>query len=123
MISNQQVLLVEDDQAYSHEVSTALRDHGLVVAAVANADDGLALLEKNEYGVVVLDLVLHESHGFPLLERLRKEKRNETVIIVTSFARDYVLELTKYFHQVRVIINKPCSAQQLLANVTATLAS
>lgn len=115
------VLLVEDDRAYSNEVSAALRNSGMVVTTTDNTKDALALLDAHEYGVVVLDLVLNDSDGFPLLERLRKTKRQESVIVVTRFARDYVRDLARYFGQVRMVINKPCSPQQLLASVTSAL--
>lgn len=121
MNAHPNVLLVEDDHAYSNEVSAALRDSGIAVTIADNTRDALALLDAHEYGVVVLDLVLNESDGFPLLERLRKTQREESVIVVTSFARDYVRDLTRYFSQVRMIINKPCSPQKLLASVTSAL--
>ncbi|HEX6161124.1 MAG TPA: response regulator [Thermoanaerobaculia bacterium] len=115
--------MIEDDHAYSEEVAAAMRSRGLGVTVAATAGEAVALLDKERYELLVLDLVLNGSDGFAVLERLRNKSTNVPVIVVTNFARDYVRELTTYFTQVRVIINKPCSPQQLLANVTTTIES
>jgi two-component system OmpR family response regulator len=113
------VLVAEDDHAFSGEVSRLLHEQGYEVQVARTADEALTLLEQGRYTVVLLDLVLESSDGLTVLERLRSERLDIPVVVVTQHLRSYVRELTSFFEQVKLIVNKPLPPRELAATVTA----
>ena len=65
------VLIVEDDAHIANLLRMHLRDEGYDVTHAASGDDGLRLLEDNDWSALVLDLMLPGVDGlgklFPIL--------------------------------------------------------
>ena len=78
------ILLVEDDAALGHAMSTSLNRAGY---AVTWAHDGLEAdiaLHDNVFDAVILDLGLPHIDGFEVLKRMRGRKVMSPVIILTA---------------------------------------
>lgn len=84
------VLIVEDDGAIRGALAQALAEDGYAVDASGDGAEGLWFAERNDYDLVVLDLMLPGIDGLELLRRLRggTGERNPAVLIVS--ARDGV---------------------------------
>ncbi|WP_079127569.1 response regulator [Streptomyces sp. TP-A0874] len=83
------VLVVEDDPvaAQAHRMYVD-RVQGFTVTAVAHtAAEARRLLERDQVGLLLLDLYLPDGHGLQLLRSLRAAGHSADVIAVTS-ARD-----------------------------------
>ena len=78
------LLLVEDDRLIGRGVQESLRDEGYAVDWVR---DGVAALEQAASGVhdlVILDLGLPRADGIEVLKRLRAQKNDLPVLIVSA---------------------------------------
>jgi DNA-binding response OmpR family regulator len=113
-----QVLLVEDDLATAQEIEAVFRERGLIVTTASTQAEALALLEENRYGALVLDLVLRDGDGLPILSMLRDQKRELPVIVVTQYLTRYMKETAEFFSQVRLVASKPYPADALAASVS-----
>ncbi len=87
------VLIVEDDSAIRGALAQALGEDGYAVDASGDGTEGLWYAERNDYDLIVLDLMLPGLDGLELLRRVRSaradgEPRNPAVLIVS--ARDGV---------------------------------
>ena len=82
------ILLVEDDPILGDGVLVGLRQAGNTVDWFRTAEDGLAALRTEAYGVIVLDIGLPRLSGLELLEILRREGHRLPVLLLT--ARDSV---------------------------------
>ena len=80
------VLIVEDDPMVVEVNSGFVRDiPGFTVAGVARTgSDALALLEKEQYDLALLDIYLPDMDGFTVLLEIRKRSLNVDVIMVTA---------------------------------------
>ena len=116
------VLMAEDDQTFSAEVAVALRAQGCHVQFARTASEAVALLEEEPFSLVLLDLVLESGDGLAILDRMRKDKRDVPVIVITEHLRSYVSELASFFEQVKLIVAKPYPARALAMNVAALAA-
>jgi DNA-binding NtrC family response regulator len=79
------VLLVDDDQSLCEWVSAALAKHGIGVRFCSNAKDALALLDDEEFAVIVADLNMRGMNGFELCERVAGRRPDTPVIVITAF--------------------------------------
>ncbi len=79
------VLLVEDDYEIVETMRTILEREGYEVLIARDGNQGLALAEKEQPDLVVLDMMMPKRSGFLVLERLRKNKKQPTrVIMITA---------------------------------------
>ncbi|AZV45559.1 response regulator [Peribacillus asahii] len=77
------VLVVEDNAALLQSIKQILADEYEVDAA-DNGDDGLFMAQQNIYDVILLDVMLPGMDGFEIVQRMRKEKINTSVLFLTA---------------------------------------
>jgi two-component system response regulator QseB len=78
------LLFIEDDQMISEGLTTALRQSGYAVDAVADVQTGKLSLANEKYDLVVLDLGLPDGSGLDVLKELRSRRDPIPVLIVTA---------------------------------------
>ncbi|KQV85348.1 hypothetical protein ASD15_30405 [Massilia sp. Root351] len=69
--TDKRLLVVEDDEFEAMSVSELLQTDGLDITIARSGTQALALLAKERYDCMVLDLGLADMTGFELLDRLR----------------------------------------------------
>ena len=80
------VLIVDDDQQFTKAIKPQLETHFQEVELAASEEEGWALLEKDCYDLVLLDLILgEEPTGMGMCRRLKSAERwrDMPVLIVT----------------------------------------
>lgn len=116
------ILVIEDEAALLQDLCKGLRIKGYAVDPAENGRKGYQMAMDEEYDLIILDLNLPEMDGLELLSRLKKEKRQIKVLILSanhqletklsgfeSGASDY---LTKPFHfeeleaRIRILLNR-----------------
>jgi two-component system response regulator RegA len=80
------LLLVEDDEAFSHVLSRSLRLQGFAVHATAEAEESLAFARNIRPGYVVLDLNLRGKSGLNLIAPILKASPDARLIVLTGYA-------------------------------------
>jgi len=80
------VLVIEDEPKISAFLCKGLRQEGCSVDAVTFGADGVSLLERCGYDIVLLDLMLPDASGFDLLRHIKKLADAPPVIIVSAKA-------------------------------------
>ncbi len=81
------VLVVDDNLQLVDMVKEYFSSHAVIeVSDVAyNGKEGLSLLEKNKYDIVLLDLIMPLMDGIKLLEECQKKNIEERFIVLTSY--------------------------------------
>lgn len=67
------VLLVDDDVEIVETVSYALESSGYEVVIARDGNQGLALAERENPQLMILDMMMPKRSGFLVLEKLRRE--------------------------------------------------
>lgn len=67
------ILCVEDEHFISELYARALRRAGYDVTTLLSGEDGLTAAKKNEYDIIMLDLMIPGITGFEVLRRLRTD--------------------------------------------------
>ena len=78
------ILLVEDDAALGHAMSTSLNRAGYKVNWAHDGYEADIAMHDNVYDAVILDLGLPKIDGFEVLKRMRNRKVMAPVIILTA---------------------------------------
>jgi len=117
IIKHQRVLklLVIEDSAINQQVSIEMLEKmGHMVDVVDNAEEGLTMLQRNNYDMLFLDYHLPGMDGFQLVQQW-KNTQNIPVVMVTADLTDDVLIKAQKYHMTDVVA-KPFS-QQTLSNI------
>lgn len=90
------VLIVDDDETVRDSLNDFLEFHGFAVAAVASAPRALEVLAKDEFDLVISDLVMPQMDGISLTKAIRESGKDVPVLVMTGFASiEYAVESMK----------------------------
>lgn len=108
------ILLVDDDPEILESMRAALEANGYTVTTARDGSQGLALAERQDFDLLILDMMMPKRSGFLVLETLRQlEKRPTRIIMVTANEgnrhREYAEQLG-----VDEYLRKPFSMDMLL---------
>jgi len=114
------VLIIEDDREISDLISIHLKDMDLEVSQSYDGKDGLLKAINEKFDLIILDIRLPYLDGLELCKKLRMEKIQSLVLILTSKSEeiDKVLGLEIGADD---YLTKPFSIRELLARVKALL--
>lgn len=114
------ILILEDNETLALGLRTSLEVEGYKVECIANGDDGLRWLQKNDPDLIVLDLMLPGSNGFEVLRRYRANGGSAAVLILS--ARDQEVDKVQGFRiGADDYVVKPVGVLEFLARVEAII--
>jgi two-component system OmpR family response regulator len=114
------ILLVEDDMKIASFVLKGLRAAGYAVDHAPDGEEGLQLALMEPYDAAIVDIMLPKLDGLALIERLRAQKVNTPVLILSAkgSVEDRVRGLERGGDD---YLTKPFAFSELLARVQALL--
>jgi two-component system OmpR family response regulator len=77
-------LVVDDDPTIRLLVKHLLEEQGFAVDEAGTGESGRVLAMVNDYDAIVLDLVLPDGNGIPLVQALRLKSNDTPVIVLTG---------------------------------------
>jgi len=114
------ILIVEDEKTIAELERDYLEIEGFSVE-IANTDlKGLEMVNRNEYNLIILDLMLPGMNGFDLCKKIR-EHHNIPLLMVSSKKED-IDKIRGLGLGADDYITKPFSPSELVARVKAHLA-
>ena len=116
---NASILLVEDEEKLARFVELELMHEGYRVEKSGNGREALELALRNDYDLILLDIMLPGLNGLEVLRRLLKEKEVPVILLT---ARDAVMDKVSGLDAGAVdYITKPFAIEELLARIRVAL--
>lgn len=78
------LLLVEDSERLQRSLLTGLQKHGFAVDQAFDGEQALSYTAVNQYDAIILDLMLPKIDGLTVLSKLRSEKNDCHVLILSA---------------------------------------
>lgn len=111
-------LIVDDEVKLADALAELFRQHKILVDVVYDGEDGLYYAQNGDYDVVVLDVMMPRMNGYEVVQRLRQNKNNVPVLMLT--AKDDVSARVKGLdYGADDYLTKPFATEELLARVRA----
>jgi DNA-binding NtrC family response regulator len=79
------VLVLDDDPDTGEVVRFILEKEGFDVKIVTSPKEGIALLENQQFHILILDLRMPEMSGIEVLEKIRYKDKDLAVVILTGY--------------------------------------
>jgi DNA-binding response OmpR family regulator len=83
--SAHRILIVDDDDSVRQSLSGVLELEGYKTADAATADRALDLLKNQYFDVILIDIILADTNGLHLLQRLQEMKPEIIKIVITGY--------------------------------------
>ncbi len=114
------ILVIEDEAKLSGILTRALKNERYSVDVAYDGEDGFKKAISNDYGLIILDLMLPKKDGLTLCKELRAKQIHTPVIILTarSTEEDKILGLDLGADD---YLLKPFSLDELFARIRAVL--
>ena len=113
------ILIIEDDKILSDTIKQCIEKEYKTEQAY-DGYDGYMLANEGIYDLILLDLMLPEMSGYDVLLKLRQNKINTPVLILT--AKDTIPDKVKGFqYGADDYLVKPFEREELLARIEAIL--
>jgi CheY-like chemotaxis protein len=109
------ILVVDDDKGIRDAMAGVLGEMGYDVAAAADGDEALVLLQNSTVGLVLTDLNMPGMDGLSLARRIKKDSSTPVVLITASDRRSVEARLKDSV--VDSVLFKPFRVEELTAVV------
>lgn len=111
------VLIVDDEEKIRNVIREYCESSNYECDEAENGNIALEKLKKNDYDILILDIMMPKMDGFELLKELPKEYRIPTIILS---ARDEELDKLQGFDLgIDDYLTKPFSPKELIARIKA----
>ena len=113
------ILVVDDNKDITDLVQAILVLPAYSCIAVNSGQEGLDLLKKQDFDLVLLDLAMPGMSGLDVLSTLSEEARTDNIVIFTASPEynEVDLEKLKEWHGKIERINKPFTDEELISLV------
>ena len=82
----EKVLLIDDEPDFLEAMAVRMRVRGLDVKTTTSIMDALDMAERENYDVIVMDLMMPEMKGLEALKALKDQEPKSRIILLTGYA-------------------------------------
>ena len=114
-----EILVIEDEKDIQNIIKAFLENAGYKVETADDGLDGINIIQKNKFDLVLLDIMMPKIDGFVVCEMIRKNS-NVPIIILTALT-DEESQLKGFDKLADDYITKPFSMPIVLKHIEAIL--
>jgi len=114
------ILLIEDDPAILNGLTEALQNEYYTIETAMDGEKGYKTAKRENFDLILLDLMLPFKDGFEICKDLRKEGIATPIIMLTS-KKDEIDKVIGLEMGADDYLTKPFSLKELLARIKAVL--
>jgi heavy metal response regulator len=114
------ILVIEDEKKVASFIKKGLEEEHYAVDTAYDGETGLYMADVNENDLIVLDLMIPKIDGLEVLKRIRSNKNNVPILVLT--AKDTVEDIVKGLDSgCDDYLTKPFNFTVFLARIRALL--
>jgi two-component system response regulator HydG len=116
----EKILIIDDNNDICLLLERFLSKQGYKTASVQRGDDGLVLLRKEAFELVICDFKLPDIDGLEMLRRIKVMHPTTAVIIITGYS-DVRMAVQTVKHGAYDYVTKPLYPDEILYTIKAAL--
>jgi DNA-binding response OmpR family regulator len=115
------ILIAEDEKPMAKALELKLNNSGFEAKAVFNGVEAVAELEKTNYDLVLLDIMMPKKDGFGVLEDIKAKKIKTKVIVATNLSQENDIKKAKELGAIDYFVKSDTPISQVVKNVQKVL--
>lgn len=116
------LIVVEDDAVIGNVLTLKLKSEGFDVENATDGSEGITLIEKNKYDLIILDLIMPVMDGFEVLEKLKEMGIKIPVVVMSNLGQQEDIERAKSLGAIDYLIKANTPLNKIVEYITNTLA-
>ncbi len=120
--AKKRILLVDDDVEIIESMRAALQAKGYEILVARDGNQGLAMAEREDPALVILDMMMPKRSGFLVLERLRRTQKDPMRVIMITANEGSRHKAYAEMLGVDEYLRKPFAMDRLIESVERLLA-
>jgi DNA-binding response OmpR family regulator len=89
------ILIVEDEKAISKILAQKLGNQGFEIKTAYNGEEALEILDKEEFDLILLDLIMPRLDGISALKKMKEKGIKSRIIVVSNLGQKEDIEQVK----------------------------
>ncbi len=119
-MAHYKILLVDDDKFILQSVGNILENSGYDVTRADSGEKAIALIEKQEFDLVLTDLIMDAVDGIKVLKKSKEVNKDTMVIILTGFGDlDSAIDALRF--KADDYLLKPCEPTEISFKISSCL--
>lgn len=78
------ILIIEDEKELAQSIAEYLSEENYLCSFATNFREAIDKIENHEYDCIILDIMLPDGNGLEILQELKKQNKQDGVIIVSA---------------------------------------
>lgn len=87
MTKNKKILIIEDEKPLAKALELKLTDIGYEVTHAEDGESALQFLKKEEFDLILADLVMPKVDGFEVLHIIKERSLKTPVLVLTNLSQ------------------------------------
>ena len=112
--NTKKILIIENEKMVAHALEIELIHAGFKTHTVFSGEDGIELLKKESFSLILLDLIMPKMDGFMVLAILKVKKIKTPVIVLTNINQESDMEHAKEFGAKDFFIKSDTSIEKIV---------
>ena len=119
--TSKKILIIEDEKPLARALELKLSHAGFTSEVVFNGEDGIRLLNKESFALILLDLIMPKMDGFTLLAMLKVKKIKTPVLVLSNLSQREDEKRAKEFGAKEFFIKSNTPIATIVLRVTELL--
>jgi CheY-like chemotaxis protein len=115
------ILIIEDEKPLARALELNLNEAGFTTKVVWNGADGIKLLEKEIFDLILCDLIMPKMDGFTVLAILKEMKIKTPIIVLSNLSQKDDEKYAKAFGAKEFFIKSNTPVAIIVEKVTEIL--
>ena len=107
-----EILVCEDDEPVRTFLVRVFQRAGFTVDTAKNGTEAIEKLDRRDYAILLLDLMMPQMNGYDVVAALRQRAKRPVVLVLTANSRPVVKDLDA--EVVQAILKKPFDLDLLM---------
>lgn len=89
------ILIIEDEKILSDLLERKLREIGYDVAVAPNGEAGLSRMKKENFDLILLDIIMPKKGGFEVLEEMQRNSQLKKIPVIVISNSGQPVEISR----------------------------
>ncbi len=118
---SKKILIIEDEKTLANALGLGFSRKGFIVKSALNGEEGIAMLKREDFDLILLDLVMPRVDGFGVLKYMNEKAFKTPVVVISNLSQENDMKSTKMFPVKNFFIKSNTPINMLIERVLQIL--